>query len=322
MQIAFLGLGLMGLPMARNLVRAGCAVRAWNRTPAKAMALLRPAPSVPPVRSVAHADGAIASTVAEAVTGCDAVVSMLSDGNAVQSVLHAALDTLKTQPAGVWVDMSSTRPQEARTNAHTLETAGWGFADAPVSGGTRGAHAASLAIMCGATPEVFARIQPMLSHMGRAVHVGDVGTGQLTKLANQAIVAATIGAVAEATLLLERGGANTQAARTALQGGFADSPILRHHGARMCARDFSPGGRSRLQLKDLENVLDVAGLLGLHLPMTQQTRDRFHRYVTHLGGGERDHSGLFEVLVAENGEEENVGEIAQAGADKPPSCFP
>ncbi|MEX0350116.1 MAG: NAD-binding protein [Paracoccaceae bacterium] len=129
------------------------------------------------------------------------------------------------------------------------------------------------------------------------MRVGPTGAGQLAKLANQTIVAITIGAVAEATLLLEAGGADAAAVREALKGGFADSAILQQHGARMSARDFVPGGPSRLQVKDLDNALAEAKGLGLTLPSALAIRDRFQRYVTELDGADRDHSGLFEELL-------------------------
>ncbi|MEO0937162.1 MAG: NAD-binding protein [Pseudomonadota bacterium] len=134
----------------------------------------------------------------------------------------------------------------------------------------------------------------MLAAMGRPVRVGPTGTGQLAKLANQAIVGITIGAVAEATLLLEAGGADPAAVRDALKGGFADSTILQLHGARMSARDYTPGGPSAIQLKDMDNVLDAAQ--GLTLPLTQAIRDRYARLVEDLGGGANDHAALFEEL--------------------------
>ena len=138
---------------------------------------------------------------------------------------------------------------------------------------------------------------PALSVLGRPVHVGPTGAGQMCKLANQAIVGVTIGVVAEAQLFLEAGGVDTHAMRQALKGGFADSTILQQHGQRMAKRDFAPGALSTLQRKDMLNVLDQAQAQGLHLPLVQAVADRYARYIDQLDGGSRDHAGLFEELL-------------------------
>ncbi|MGR3501351.1 NAD(P)-dependent oxidoreductase [Pseudaestuariivita sp.] len=281
-KIAFLGTGLMGAHMAVNLVRAGHDVTAWNRTAAKA------AP-------VADAGGKVAESALDAVRGAEIIVSILSDGPTTGAVMADVAGALSA--GQVWVDMCSAKPEEARTQAEALSGAGVALIDAPVSGGTKGAEAASLAIMAGGDAETFAAVESMLGAMGRPMHVGPTGSGQLSKLANQAIVAVTIGVVAEAMLLLEKGGADPGAVRDALKGGFADSTILQQHGARMSNRDFEPGGLSKLQLKDLDNVLHEAAGLGLALPEVQGVRDRFHHFVHQMDGADRDHSGLFLELL-------------------------
>ena len=287
-QIAVLGTGLMGAPMSRNLLKAGFDVRVWNRTLAKAEALV--------------SDGAVlAATPAEAVTGADAVISMLSDGVAVSALIEDADVTRAMTKGAVWIDMSSAKPEEARAQASHLQALGLSHLDAPVSGGTKGAEAASLAIMVGGEAESFAKAEPVLSAMGRPVHVGPSGSGQLSKLANQGIVAVTIAAVAEAMLLLREGGADPAAVRAALKGGFADSTILQQHGARMTEGDFAPGGLSKLQLKDLDNLLHESGGLGLSLPTAQMVRDRFSHFVHQMDGADKDHSGLYLELLAQNG---------------------
>ena len=283
-KLAFIGTGLMGLPMAGHLRSAGYDLNVYNRTAAKAQALVAQGCS-------------LAGTVGQAVSDADAIISMLSDGQVLLHILQDSQVQKQLQAGAIWVDMSSTKPAEARSAAKILAERGLSFADAPVSGGTAGAQAATLAIMVGAAPADFELVKPVLAHLGRPVRVGGIGSGQLAKLANQLIVASTIGAVAEATLLLEQGGADAQAVRLALRGGFADSTILQQHGNRMSKRDFNPGGLSHLQLKDLDNVLEVAAGLSLQLPQTQQVRARFARYVQDLGGAEKDHSGLFEELL-------------------------
>lgn len=283
--VTLLGTGLMGYPMSRNIAAAGFDLTVWNRSADKAAPLAK--------------DGiTVAATADQAVAGSDVVISMVSDGSILASLLADPKVQAALKAGAIWVDMSSTKPQEARAAVGQLAKSDVAFLDAPVSGGSKGAEAGTLAIMAGGSVDVFERAAPVLRTMGRPTLVGPNGAGQLAKLANQAIVAVTIAAVAEATLLLEEGGADPTAVRAALKGGFADSTILQQHGARMSNRDFAPGGLSRLQLKDLDNVLAEAG--GLTLPVVQSVRDRFARYVDDLGGAERDHAGLFEELLELN----------------------
>lgn len=285
-KVALLGTGLMGFPMARNLARAGVPLTVWNRTRAKAEPLA--------------AEGAtVASTVADAIEGADIIISMMSDGPTVLSVVEDVAARLK--PGSLWIDMSSTKPEEARAQAAMLKGNDVSHLDGPVSGGTKGADAASLAIMVGGDVKDFVRATPILELMGRPVHVGPSGTGQLSKLCNQTIVAVTIGAVAEAMLLASEGGADPAALRAALQGGFADSVILQQHGARMTEGNFVPGGLSKFQLKDLNNVLAEAAAVNLSLPLTQDVRDRFAHFVENMDGADQDHSGLYLELKARNG---------------------
>ncbi|MBM7066831.1 NAD(P)-dependent oxidoreductase [Actibacterium sp. 188UL27-1] len=284
--IAVIGTGLMGAPMARNLLAGGYTVHAWNRTRAKAEAI---------------DDATVCDTVPEAVAGADFVLTMLSDGPAVDGYIFDTAVTDAMANGATWLDMSSAKPEEARRQAAHLASLGFGHLDAPVSGGTKGAEGASLAIMVGGDAATFAKAEPVFDAMGRPVHVGPSGSGQLSKLANQAIVAVTIGAVAEATLLLEKGGADPTAVRAALKGGFADSVILQQHGARMSDRNWVPGGLSKFQVKDLDNLLAEAGGLDIHLPVAQHVRDRFQRFVADMEGGDLDHSGLFLELLDQNG---------------------
>nr|WP_299146077.1 NAD(P)-dependent oxidoreductase [uncultured Tateyamaria sp.] len=282
-KVALLGTGLMGFPMARNLAQAGVVVTAWNRTQAKADPLT--------------ANGAkVVAKASDAVTDADIIITMMSDGPTVLAMIKEVSWALGA--GALWIDMSSTKPAEAREARALLEAEGVAFLDAPVSGGTKGAEAASLAIMAGGEAADFDRAAPVLGVMGRPVHVGPTGTGQLSKLCNQTIVAVTIGAVAEAMLLAEEGGADPAALRAALKGGFADSVILQQHGERMTTGNFEPGGLSKFQLKDLDNVLGEAESVGLSLPMTQGVRDRFAHFVDHMDGADRDHSGLYLELKA------------------------
>lgn len=286
-KVTLIGTGLMGAPMSRNLMAAGYDLTVWNRSPKRAAPLV--------------AEGAkTANTAPRAIEGAEVIITMLSDGIATQALLDDEAFTSALSTGMIWIDMSSAKPEHARAQSTHLAALGVAHLDAPVSGGTKGAEAGSLAIMAGGDLATFNRITDILSAMGRPVHVGPSGAGQLCKLANQSIVAVTIAAVAEATLLAQKGGADPAALRAALKGGFADSIILQQHGARMSERDFAPGGLSKFQLKDLDNTLAEAGALGLSLPSTQAVRDRFATFVNEMGGADLDHSGLYLELEKRN----------------------
>ncbi|WP_018897049.1 NAD(P)-dependent oxidoreductase [Rhizobium sp. 2MFCol3.1] len=276
--IAFLGTGLMGAPMVRRLLDAGFAVTAWNRDIAKAEAL--------------RADGAaVATTAALAVEGASVVFTMLSDGNAVGDVLFSQGVAQALAPGAVVIDCSSITPEAARDHAARLGERGVRHLDAPVSGGVVGASAGTLAIMAGGSADVVDALSDVFSALGRVTHVGPSGTGQLAKLGNQQIVAITIGAVAEAMMLVEAGGGSAEAFRRAIRGGFAESRILEIHGQRMVERNFGGAGPSRLQLKDLNNIAAEAKSLALTLPLTEAVRAEFAAFVED-GNGDTDHSGL------------------------------
>jgi 2-hydroxy-3-oxopropionate reductase len=283
-RIAFLGIGLMGSPQARNILREGFALTAWNRSAAKADALVQ-------------FGAGVAATPADAARAADVVILMLENGGVVERVLFI-VEALR--PGTIVVDMSSIRPAEAKAHAHRL--AAWGIAhiDAPVSGGTVGAEQGTLAIMAGGDVDTFARVEPILRTMGRPVHVGPSGAGQFAKLANQIIVGVTIGAVAEALLLAQQGGADPAKVREALRGGFAESRILDLHGQRMIDRDFVTRGRSVTHLKDIDNALDAAHRLdGGAVPYTALTADLFRGLLGNAG--DLDHSGLLVELERRNG---------------------
>jgi 2-hydroxy-3-oxopropionate reductase len=285
--IAFLGTGLMGAPMARRLLNAGFPVTVWNRDRRKAEALV-------------PAGARLASTAQEAANGADVVFTMLSDGSAVREVLFAADVASVLEPGGIVIDTSSIAPPMARDHALRLAGRGIPYIDAPVSGGVVGAEAGTLAIMAGGEADVIAGLAHVFAPLGRVTHVGPSGAGQICKLANQQIVAITIGAVAEAMMLVEAGGASRARFREAIRGGFAESRILELHGQRMVERRFEPGGPSRLQLKDLNAVAAMANSLELHLPLTEEIRQAFDNFVAD-GHAETDHSGLLLHLEKTNG---------------------
>jgi len=225
---------------------------------------------------------------------------MLENGSAVEQVLfqHGVANTMK--PGTVVVDMSSVKPSEARAHAERLGGMGITHMDAPVSGGTVGAEQGTLAIMAGGKTSTFERARPLFAALGRATLVGPSGSGQLAKLANQMIVGITIGAVAEALLLCEKGGANMAKVRQAITGGFADSRILQVHGQRMVERDFAPHARMTVQLKDMRNALETAASIGFEAPITGLLEQLYAQGIEH-GLSDLDHAGLFVELATRNG---------------------
>jgi 2-hydroxy-3-oxopropionate reductase len=217
---------------------------------------------------------------------------MLTNDRSVEAAVFQSGAAKALAPGAVVIDMSTTSPDAARDQAKRLAETGIEYVDAPVSGGTRGAAAGTLAIMAGGKTEVIDRLAQVFKPMGNCRRVGDVGAGQLCKLANQLIVAVTIGAVAEALVLAEKGGVDPAAVRDALTGGFADSRILSEHGKRMIARDFAPGGLVTNQLKDLDAARSVADSLKMQLPLLATVHQLFRNLRDH-GGAELDHSALF-----------------------------
>ena len=285
--IALLGTGLMGAPMAKRLLAGGFKVIVWNRSIAKAQAL-------------AEHGAIVADTAAKASAQVSLVITMVQDGEAVAELLFEQ-GVAKTMQAGaVVLDMSSIKPSEAQSHAAQLAALGLRHIDAPVSGGTVGAEQGTLAIMAGGDETVFEQLQPVFKAMGKATHVGPSGAGQLAKLANQMIVGITIGAVAEALLLAEKGGANMAKVREAIGGGFAQSRILELHGQRMVERDFTKRAAMSVQLKDMRNALSTAQELGFQAPVTQSFEKLYAQAIDH-GLADLDHSALFIELAKRNG---------------------
>lgn len=260
--VTFLGLGLMGQPMASRIQASGAALTVWNRSSAKTAEL-------------AAAGANVQASAQQAAAGADIVFTMLADGLAVSEIVAVILPALRK---GVLViDMSSTQQSEAQRLHTELAMHGIGFLDAPVSGGVVGAQAGTLAIMVGGAKADFARAMPLLSLMGRPTHVGGPGCGQLAKLCNQLIVGGTLAILAEALLLAQAGGADPSAVRQALRGGFAESRILEVHGQRMLERNFLPGGQVKSQAKDMQNILTAASTVGLNLPLSAMVAQSFAR---------------------------------------------
>lgn len=264
-RIAFVGIGLMGLPMAGRLVKAGYPLVAWNRTREKALPL-------------EPLGAEVASTLDEAVKSADMVITMLEAGPVVKSVVQSMSPVLGE--GTLLIDMSSTKQSEAREMRQMLEPRRVAFLDAPVSGGVVGAEAGTLAIMVGGTEKDFQRARPVFEVMGRPTLVGPTGSGQIAKLCNQLIVGGTVAIVAEAMLLAQAGGADPEAMRRAIRGGFAESRILELHGQRMLDRNFKPGGQIKSQAKDHANIMAAAQDAHLQLPLTALVSDLFSGLLT------------------------------------------
>mgnify|MGYP003388389399 FL=1 len=281
-KIAFIGIGLMGLPMAKNLLKAGYFVKVFNRSLEKAELL-------------SQYNAEVAKSIKEVVVGADVIITMLADDEAVNVVMKNDdfLNNLKS--GSTVIDMSSVKPETAKFHASKLNLKNVNYLDAPVSGGTIGAEEASLAIMVGGEQKVFEDHLDILKNIGNPSLVGPVASGQISKLANQIIVGLTIGAVAEAITLCEKSGTNPAKMIAALTGGWADSKILQTHGQRMINKDFMPKGKTSTQLKDMNNILDSAKTLNLHLPISTLVKGMYNNLVNN-GHGNEDHSSLYKEI--------------------------
>lgn len=282
--IGFIGLGLMGRPMAENLLSSGARVVGHNRSRA-AVEDLR-ARGLRPARSPGEVAGAT-----------DAVILMLPDTDAVEEVLLGDRGVVAGLRADALViDMGTTAVMPTRRFAAEVSGAGGRYVDAPVSGGAVGAREATLSIMAGGAPDAFERARPVLETLGRNVsHIGDVGAGQVAKTVNQVIVGLTIGAVSEALILAETAGVDPARVRDALMGGFATSRILELHGKRMIDGDFEPGGRARTQRKDMFEAAEFAAALGIELPALNLNLELYDRLLER-GWGDLDHSALYKLV--------------------------
>ncbi|MDP3673756.1 MAG: 2-hydroxy-3-oxopropionate reductase [Novosphingobium sp.] len=285
MNIGFIGLGIMGRPMAGHLLTAGHRLAVLNRGSHPA--------------EFAERGALVCGSAREIAEQSDVIISMVPDTPDVEAVLFGAAGVAEGLSAGkLVVDMSSIDPIATRNFAERIRALGCDYVDAPVSGGEVGARAASLTIMCGGEPEVFARARPLFELMGKYItHVGGVGDGQVAKVANQIVVALNIEAVAEAMVFAAKAGANPGKVREALLGGFASSRVLEVHGERMIKRTFEPGFRIGLHQKDLNLALSSARALGIALPNTATTQQLFSACVA-MGGKAWDHSGLVKALEA------------------------
>ncbi len=279
-RVGFVGLGIMGKPMAKNLIRADFELMVHSR-------------SRPPVDEVAAQGATAVGSPSAAAAGADAVVTMLPDGPDSELVILGTDGVLEgSSPGSLIIDMSSIAPAVSQTIARACEEKRVDFLDAPVSGGEPMAVSGDLAIMVGGRQEVFDRASPLFEAMGKSwVLCGDYGAGNTTKLANQIIVAANIEAVGEALVLAKKAGLDPQKVFDAIRGGLAGSNVLNAKGPMMISGNFAPGFRIRLHQKDLRNALLTAGELSVPLPVTALVQQMVGSLVND-GKAENDHSSI------------------------------
>ena len=278
----YIGTGLMGFPMAKNILKAGYKVRAFNRSKNKAE----------PLKDFG---AEISNSIGELVKESHVVITMLTNDDAVNEVLGSDEFLNNLKPNSTVIDMSSVKQTTAVNHGKNLKSRKINYLDAPVSGGTIGAEEASLAIMIGGEQIVFESVKDILKSMGNPTLVGPIGCGQVSKLANQIIVGLAIGAVAEAVTLCEKAGADPNKMIKALSGGWADSKVLRTHGKRMIDKDFSPKGKTSSQLKDMNNILECANNYNTQLPISNLVKEMYKSLVEN-GHGETDHSSLYKEI--------------------------
>lgn len=290
--IGFIGLGIMGRPMALNLVRAGHRLVVHSR-------------SRSPVDDLVEAGATACDTAAAVGAAATTVITMLPDTRIVEQVVREVVAAMR--PGGLVIDMSTAHPDAARALAAECAKRDIAFVDAPVSGGERGAIAGTLSVMAGGEAPAFERAMPLFGAVSsRAVHVGGPGAGQVTKAVNQLVVLCTIEVVAEALVLAAKAGVSPSKVREALLGGFASSRILEEHGQRMLTRSFAPGGRAKLHVKDIEVVGSLAASLGVPLPAFEASAGQLAALLEH-GGADLDHAALVTELERVAGIELSAG---------------
>jgi len=281
MKVGFIGLGIMGTPMAGNLIKGGHELFVYDRVG----------------KSDALPEATFCASSREVAQNGDIIIVMVPDTPHVEAVLFGENGLAEGLSSGkTVVDMSSISPIATKDFATRIAALGCDYLDGPVSGGEVGARQASLSIMVGGSEEAFARVKPLFELMGKNItHVGAAGDGQTAKIANQIVVGLTIGAVAEALVFASKAGADPAKVRQALMGGFASSRILEVHGERMVNRTFDPGFRIELHQKDLNNALDSARRLQLALPSTAICQQLFSTCAA-MGGSAWDHSALIKAI--------------------------
>ena len=278
-KVGFIGLGLMGLPMAKNILKKKYPLVVWSRSKKN-------------YKKFQKLGARTFQNLKDLPVKCQVIIMMLVDDEACIQISNKLKNQLKN--GQILIDMSSTKKKTAIKIEKNIRSKTY-FLDAPVSGGTVGADKAKLAIMVGGKRRIFNKVKKLLNTMGKATYVGKTGSGQVAKLANQAILGITIGAVSEALILSKAAGANPRAVRDAIKTGFAGSPILENHGKRILENNFKPGGKCSTQLKDMENIIETARDSNVHLPISDKVKKLYAQTVKQ-GKSNLDHSALYLLL--------------------------
>lgn len=281
-RIGLVGTGLMGQPVARRLAAAGYAVAVWNRSEHKA-------------RELEKYGVTIATSPARLVAETEVIICLLSDAEACNEVLFNESTLKAATQNSIIIMMSTLSPEIVIEQQEKASRKQLTYIDMPVSGGTRGAENGTLSLMAGGKIEHIDALRPLLSHLGKVTRVGEVGAGQLTKLANQIIVAGTLSLLSEAFTLAQKGGADPVQVREALLGGLADSTLLQQQGERMVEQDFTARGPAKWQLKDTRSTVALAQQLGLNLPVTETVNTLFSQMIE-AGDGELDHCAIIRQI--------------------------
>ena len=281
--VGFIGTGLMGLPMAKNILSKKFKLNVWNRTPGKTLELQKKGAKV-------------FKDIKDLVQNSKVIVSMLANDDVCKAILIKKIQPY-LQKGQIVIDMSSTTQNTALEIGKALKKKKAIFLDAPVSGGTVGAENGTLAIMVGGDKKIFNTVMPLFKSMGTAIYVGKTGCGQVAKLANQTIVGISIGAVSEALILAEAAGADPKAVREIMLRGFAGGPILKNHGLRILTKNFKPGGKASTQLKDMNNIIATAKKYKLNLPIAKKVQELYAKTVK-SGRANLDHSALYLFIKA------------------------
>ena len=278
-KVGFIGLGLMGLPMAKNILKKKYPLIAWSRSKKN-------------YKKIQKLGAKTCHNLIDLPAKCQVIIMMLVDDKVCMQISNKLKN--KLTKGQILIDMSSTKKKTAIKIEKNIRSKAY-FLDAPVSGGTVGAEKGILAIMAGGKKRIFNKVKNLLNTMGKVTYVGKTGSGQVAKLANQAIVGITIGAVSEALILSKAAGANPRAVREAIKNGFAGSPILENHGKRILENNFKPGGKCSTQLKDMENIIQTARDSNVHLPISDKVK-KLYALMVKQGKSNLDHSALYLLL--------------------------
>ena len=279
-KVGFVGLGLMGLPMAKNILENKYPLIVWNR-------------STKNLNKIKKLGAEECQNLVDLPSKCKIIIMMLINDKVCLEVTEVLKKNLKKDQ--ILIDMSSTKQKTAIEIEKKIKNKKGHFLDAPVSGGTQGAATGNLAIMVGGEKKIFDKINNLLKSMGTVTYVGKTGSGQVAKLANQAIVGITIGAVSEALILAEAAGADPRAVREAIKNGFAGSQILEQHGKRILENNFEPGGKCSTQLKDMNNIIETAKTYNVHLPLSEKI-EKLYKLIVKKGKSNLDHSALYLLI--------------------------